>query len=189
MHAVVGLGNPGEEYRGTRHNAGFLLVEELLRRNRGGSLRREGRSYAGRLRVDGVEVVVVEPATFMNRSGAALREIQERHDLAPSSVLVAHDDMDLELGRVRVKRSGGTAGHLGLDSIVDALGTDRFPRIRLGVGRPPGGMDPVEYVLTGFRRSEGKAVQEMLEWAAEAAECFVREGLEAAMNRYNRWPR
>ena len=189
MHLIVGLGNPGEEYRDTRHNVGFLLVEELLRRHGGGRLRREGGCLVARAKVDGVETLLVEPQGYMNLSGRPVAELQRRHELTPGAILVAHDEMDLELGRVQLRRSGGTAGHRGLESVREALGTDRFARARLGIGRPHASVDPADYVLTTFKRSEKPAVEEMLDWAAEGVACYVREGIEAAMNRFNRWPR
>lgn len=188
MRLIVGLGNPGQEYAATRHNLGHLLLEELCRRNGCRISRPEGRCEVGPCRLDGHEVLLARSRTWMNVSGPPVRELLEGWEIVPGEILVAHDDVDLDLGQVRLRSGGGAGGHKGVRSLMDALGTGGFARLRMGVGRPATGVDTADWVLRPFRRSERPAVEEMISRAAEAAECAVLEGLPAAMNRYNRWP-
>jgi PTH1 family peptidyl-tRNA hydrolase len=184
MHLILGLGNPGEEYRDTRHNVGFRVVEELARRWQVPAGRLECNSLAG-LR-DGV--LLARPQTYMNRSGYAARCFAERYGLEPSAVLVVYDEVNLPLGKIRLRRSGSPAGHRGLESVIENLRTAEVPRLRLGVapteGRPSG-EDLVDFVLTPFAPDELEAAAEMIRRAADACETWVREGVEVAMNRHN----
>lgn len=182
---VVGLGNPGEEYRDTRHNLGFRVVETLARR-RGLPLRsHECNSIVGRAE-DGL--VLVMPQTYMNRSGYALRCLAEKRGYEPERFLVVYDEVNLPLGRLRLRPGGSPGGHRGLESVVESLRTDRVPRLRLGCagedGTPPG-EELVDYVLSPFAAQELEAANEMVELAADACETWIAEGIEAAMNRFN----
>ena len=184
MHVVVGLGNPGKTYADTRHNVGFLVVAELARRWRWqlGPAQHGLRMSEGRIGDEAV--MLVEPQTYMNRSGdpvAALSDVRDR------DLIVIHDDLDLGLGRIRVKFGGGTAGHHGLDSVVEYFGTG-FTRVRVGVGRPYEGADTVSFVLSKFTLEELEVVNEAVHDAADAVECILREGTSAAMNRFNAQP-
>jgi PTH1 family peptidyl-tRNA hydrolase len=181
----VGLGNPGPAYVRTRHNAGFLLVAHLaaahglaLRQQRHGAVIVEGRIGARRC-------LLVLPQTFMNRSGESVRRALSFAGLGPESLLVVHDDMDLPLGRLRLRRGGGAGGHRGIASILEHLGTPEFARLKIGVGRPPEGVPAEAYVLQEFAAAERDALGETLERGTAALETYLSLGLEAAMNECN----
>jgi len=178
---VAGLGNPGEEYRNTRHNVGFQVIR-LWAESCGAGLRsRRFHSRSGRLTVEGTPVIVLCPDTFMNRSGLAIKACADFYRLEPPSILVVHDDLDLPLGRIRVARRGGVAGHKGIQSVIDHLGTRDFARVRIGIGRPRH-LEPVEdFVLRPFYRDEEELVQKVLAVAVRVCERFVLEGVEKAM--------
>jgi PTH1 family peptidyl-tRNA hydrolase len=184
MRCILGLGNPGREYAETRHNLGFRVVDLLAQRHR---IRLRARFYSrwGRGTIAGQPVVLAQPLTFMNASGSAARRLLERFSLAPSDLLVIYDDLDLELGRLRLRRRGSAGTHKGMRSVVECLGTEDFPRLRLGIGPLPPGADAVAFVLSPFRGEEQPRVEEMLARAAESVEFWLQEGIEAAMNRYN----
>jgi peptidyl-tRNA hydrolase, PTH1 family len=181
---VAGLGNPGREYEGTRHNVGWLVADELARRH-GGSFRSK---FSGRLaetRVDGLRVALLKPETYMNESGRSLGAAARFFKVDPAAVLVVHDEVDLEPGRLQARWGGGLAGHNGLRSIAQALGSQDFLRLRIGVGRPGRG-DPrpvADYVLSPFEPEED--VDALVARAADAVETLARDGLEQAQSRYN----
>jgi peptidyl-tRNA hydrolase, PTH1 family len=181
MRVVVGLGNPGDVYASSRHNIGFAVTDELLRRwhRRFGHSRHGLRTAAAP--VAGSEVIVVQPQLYMNLSGAALQSLQPSGD--GSRLIVIHDDLDLDLGCVRVKQGGGTAGHHGLDSIVEHFDRD-FTRVRVGIGRPRRG-ETVDYVLSKFEDSEREIAAAAVRRAADAVEWILRYGETAAMNVFN----
>ena len=185
LRLVAGLGNPGVRFVGTRHNIGFRVVGELASRRSTRFEREECNSLVGA--ADGL--LVVKPLTFMNRSGYALRCLLERHDIRPTDVLVIYDEVHLPLGRLRLRRDGEPAGHRGMESIVRNLQTTDVPRLRLGVG-PQGGELPSEemsdYVLSQFAADEEKLADEMVDRAADAVEVWLDEGLDQAMNLFNR---
>jgi len=186
MRVIVGLGNPGSQYAGSRHNLGFAVVEELSRRWRLplGRARHGLRMAAGS--VAGQHVALIEPQMYVNVSGPALGHAGQH--IEAKRLIVVHDDLDLGLGSVRVKCGGGTAGHHGLDSIVERYGRD-FVRVRVGVGRPPRGQDSVDYVLARFHEQEREIVAGAVARAADAVECIIIEGEQAAMNTFNVRPR
>jgi PTH1 family peptidyl-tRNA hydrolase len=184
MLLIVGLGNPGRRYRGTRHNVGREVVQHLADRL-GVRLEEDGWARTARARVDGVTVVLAVPETYMNVSGQAVRDLLRRGRRRPGDLLVVHDDLDIPLGHVRLRPGDGAGGHNGIRSIIAELGTGMFPRLRIGVGRPPAGVDPAEFVLDRFTPEERRVVDEAVARAAEAAVTAAREGLPAAMNRYN----
>ena len=180
---ILGLGNPGERYRDTRHNAGFLVVEELARRWGVGLDRRECNAFVG-----GVETLLAEPQTYMNRSGWAARCLAETHGLDPADVLVVYDEVALPLGKLRLRKSGSPGGHRGLESVIENLRTDQVPRLRLGVSPedgPPRGDDLVEFVLSPFPPEQREDVDAMVRRAADACEVWLKEGADAAMARFN----
>lgn len=180
---ILGLGNPGERYRDTRHNVGFLVVDELARR---WGLRLD-REECGSL-VGGQETILAQPQTYMNRSGWAARCLVEAHGLDPSDVLVVYDEVVLPLGKLRMRKSGSPAGHRGLESVIENLRTDQVPRLRLGVSPedgPPSGEDLVEFVLGPFPADQREAVDAMVKRAADACEVWLKDGPEAAMQRFN----
>ena len=170
---VVGLGNPGRSYERTRHNAGYLVADELARRH-GGSWRQRKKAEAASIALGSTDATLLKPTTFMNNSGSAVS------DYRPENLVVVHDDLDLEAGTVRVKVGGGTGGHNGLRSIIGRLGND-FVRVRIGIGRPPVGLGVTDYVLSRM----DSAVKEAIPAAADAVEFLLEHGPEAAMNRFN----
>ena len=192
---VAGLGNPGPAYANTRHNVGYLVADEIARRC-GVTLRsaRGMRADIATVRLGafglvaqgvGEQVVLVEPTTFMNDSGVAVRQLADFGSVRPDHLVVVHDELDLDLGRLRLKFGGGDNGHNGLKSIRSHLGTGDFYRVRLGIGRPRPGYAPVDYVLGRFARSESAAITDTVGAAADAVELLLREGLEPAQNRFN----
>lgn len=182
---VVGLGNPGPRYAANRHNAGFLLLDRLAQDLEGAA--HEQRSGSSRLRgrAMGVELILVKPLEFMNRSGPPVRAVLDEIAAEPADCLVVHDDLDLPLGRLKLKRDGGTGGHRGLESIVGALGRDDFARLRIGIGRPHPGSDVVEHVLEDFAPGEAPLFEAVLERARWGVLSWIEIGLEATMNRLN----
>jgi peptidyl-tRNA hydrolase, PTH1 family len=185
MKAIVGLGNPGREYAGTRHNVGFDVVDEVARR--WGVRLRPWKSVAHLATVAARGALLVEPQTFMNLSGDAVGRIAAFHRIAPEDVLVVVDEVQLPLGRLRVRRSGSAGGHNGLRSIIEHLGPE-FPRLRIGVGRGDPRWDLADHVLSRFGPDERDTAAEAVQRAADAVELFVDAGVQAAMNRFNPSP-
>jgi len=186
VSVIAGLGNPGPRYEGTRHNAGFMVVDELARRAGAVLQERKFRAAWARGAVAGHPVLFVKPLTFMNLSGEAVGAVLRYFGVPPGALLVVHDDLDLPVGRLRLGRGGGAGGHRGVLSIVDHAGTLDFLRLRVGIGRPRFG-EPVEaYVLEPPYPDERAVFEEAVSRAVEAAEEVLRSGLAAAMNRYNR---
>ncbi len=186
IQLIVGLGNPGLQYANTRHNCGFMVVDRLAQRwgiplaleKRFQGSYGEGFALGGKRRL-------LKPETYMNRSGQSVRAVLDWYKLDPGSVLVVYDDMDLPLGRLRLRGSGSAGGHNGMKSVIQHLGSETFPRLRLGVGKPKGNQDVVEHVLGGFAPAEQAVLERVLRAAVEAVECCLQEGLMAAMNRFN----
>jgi PTH1 family peptidyl-tRNA hydrolase len=185
---VVGLGNPGERYRRTRHNAGFMAVDALLARSPGARTADAGEAWTADLTLGQVEVRLAKPLTFMNRSGTAVERLLAEASLTPADLVVVVDDVALDLGTLRVRERGSHGGHNGLRSIIEALGTEEFPRVRIGVKRGDLPDDLAEYVLSEFPKDEVLIVQEAVGAAADAVECLLGEGAAAAMNRFNTRP-
>ena len=181
---VAGLGNPGREYRDTRHNVGFLVAEELARRH-GGSFRSKFSALVADIRIDGERVTLLEPQTYMNESGRSVAAAARFYKLPSDALLVLHDEVDLPLGRLQVRRGGGLAGHNGLRSVAAHLGSSDFARLRIGVGRPERG-DPrpvADFVLSPFPAEAD--VGDIVERAADAVETVVTNGLDEAQQRFN----
>ncbi len=188
MKLIVGLGNPGELYLRTRHNIGFRCVDLLSEKHKIPlSSFGEGALF-GRGRIRGEEVILAKPQTFMNSSGRAVKGLLARFALSPSDLLVIYDDVDLPIGQLRIRKRGGSGGHKGLESLISSLGTEEFPRLRIGI-RPPGkesrGLRRPEFVLSPFSPDEEELMEIVIHKAAEAVECFLEEGAEAAMNKFN----
>jgi PTH1 family peptidyl-tRNA hydrolase len=182
---LVGLGNPGPEYAGTRHNAGFMAIDAFTRAVKGSMRDRKPWGVSGEARLAGKRVGMLKPATFMNLSGEAVAAYMRSRPVDAERVAVLHDDMDLELGRIMVKMGGGDGGHKGLQSIAGKIGP-AFLRIRMGIGRPPAGMDGAEYVLEPFSEGEAETAAAMAARASEAARTLIAEGPVRAMNTINR---
>ncbi len=185
MKLVVGLGNPGARYRSTRHNLGFMVVDALAERWRIGVGGRRHEAELGTGSVGGARVVLAKPQTFMNASGESVTKLRRLYRLDPVDVLVVYDDLDLPLGKVRLRGDGGAGGHNGVASLISVLGKG-FPRLRVGIGRPPGGADPVGFVLEPFAESDIATVRDAIERAADGVESWVTNGLEPTMNILNR---
>jgi PTH1 family peptidyl-tRNA hydrolase len=183
---VVGLGNPGAEYDGTRHNAGFMLVDRLARAWGAGLRGRLFKSRTATVRRGGEDVLLVEPKTFMNRSGTAVRAAHEGKGAGPERLIVVYDDLDIPLGEIRVRKSGRPGTHKGLISVTAEVGGREFPRVRIGIGPLPAGRDAAEYVLEPFRRNERPDLERALDEAAEAVEMILVGGIERAMTRFNK---
>lgn len=186
---IVGLGNPGKAYQQTRHNIGFLAVDALARQWGLVFSRRRARAEVAEGPVLGHRIILAKPQTYMNSSGEAVRALVKLWNLSPSNLLVIADDLDLPFGRLRLRDRGSSGGHRGLQSIIDQLGTDRFARLRVGIGRPPPGVDPVDYVLTAFTASEAAELPAILERLVEGVEILLARGLPTAMNLINASPR
>lgn len=191
---VVGLGNPGDRYVGTRHNVGFEVLDALVRRLAADPARPtridrlDCRALTGRVRIGSTPVLLAKPQTYMNLSGESVKGLLVKHAVPVERMLVVSDDVALPVGRLRLRPSGSSGGQKGLQSVVDCLGADDFPRLRLGIAgdhfRP--GEDLAEYVLERFSRAERSALAPAVETACEAIETFVNDGIDAAMNRFNR---
>ena len=187
MKLIVGLGNPGIEYQFTPHNLGFLAIDRIAN-NRGVEVRnRQCRALTARAVIAGEPVILAKPETFMNLSGLSVRELVAEYQAdVKSDLIVIYDELDLPLGAIRIRQRGSSAGHNGMESILGALGTDEWLRIRLGIAPDRKVTDGVKFVLTPFRKAQLKVVDEVLETAAEAVEVILKEGPAAAMNRFNR---
>jgi PTH1 family peptidyl-tRNA hydrolase len=186
MRLVVGLGNPGERYRRTRHNIGFMVIDALGARAGVRRGRTEAEAWVAEADVADERVLLVKPQTFMNRSGQAVEPLLRRYGAGPVDLLVVLDDVALELNQLRIRERGSHGGHNGLRSLIESLGSEEFPRVRVGVRRGESPADLADYVLSGFAVDEVLIVQEMVGRACDAVGCFVREGAQTAMNRFNR---
>ncbi|MDA8082033.1 MAG: aminoacyl-tRNA hydrolase [Nitrospiraceae bacterium] len=183
MWLVAGLGNPGRKYAWTRHNVGFLVVEEIV--DRLGMEFRERPEYRICNGSMGDErLIFLEPLTFMNRSGSAVREIISKNTVVKENLIVIHDDLDLEAGRIKIRKKGSSGGHRGVESIIQHLGGNTFIRVKVGIGRNP--LVPTEdYVLSRFRKEELPLIREAIFHAADAVECIITQGPDKAMNTFN----
>jgi PTH1 family peptidyl-tRNA hydrolase len=181
---VIGLGNPGRDYERSRHNLGFLVLDELARRHGGRVTDRAAKSLTGRVRLGDTELVLAKPQTMMNLSGQAVKALRAKYNIPLDRVLIVHDDLDLPFGRLRVRRGGSSAGNHGMDSVIESLGTKDVARFRVGIGRPPG--NGVDYVLSPFTESERCELPEIVARVADAVEVAVNQGLERAMTDFNR---
>jgi PTH1 family peptidyl-tRNA hydrolase len=186
VELIVGLGNPGKEYEASRHNIGFLVVNRLARAHDIPLQERKYKSLWGRGEIEGRSVILAKPRTYMNLSGDAVKLFLAPFSLTANQLIVIHDDLDLPFGRIKIKEKGGNGGHKGIQSIMRATGSGDFPRVKVGIGRPPGGMDAADYVLQPFGHAEKQLLGEVIASAQEALELLLRAGLQAAMNLYNR---
>jgi len=184
---IVGLGNPGIEYQFTPHNLGFLTIDEIANRLGIEVRNRQCRALTARATIAGEPVILAKPETYMNLSGLSVRELAAEHQVdVKRDLVVIYDELDLPLGTIRIRQRGGTAGHNGMESILGALDTDEFLRVRLGIAPDRKIGDGAKFVLTPFRKAQEKTVVEAIETAADAVEAIVKDGPAAAMNRFNR---
>jgi PTH1 family peptidyl-tRNA hydrolase len=187
---IVGLGNPGIEYQFTPHNLGFLVVDQIAQRCAVRVSNRHCRSLTAKASVAGEPVLLAKPETYMNLSGLAVRELVEEYEIEPAKdLIVIHDELDFPLGTMRIRQRGSSAGHNGMESVIGALGTQEFLRIRLGVAPDHAVRDGARYVTTPFRKPQYVQVEDVLERAADAVEMIVTEGPSKAMNRFNQRPK
>jgi PTH1 family peptidyl-tRNA hydrolase len=184
-YLIVGLGNPGREYRENRHNVGFMLVDRLAVKLNARFTRLQSKALVASAVYMERKIILAKPQTFMNLSGQSVQGLMHFYKLPIENLLIAHDDLDLPVGAIRIRPDGGSAGQKGMTSILERFGTDEFARIRLGIGRPPGQMQAPDYVLQDFSNADLTVISETLSRAAEAALEFVVNGLDAAMNKYN----
>jgi PTH1 family peptidyl-tRNA hydrolase len=186
VKVIVGLGNPGGTYQWTRHNIGFQVLDRLAEENRISVGHKRFKTHYGKGSIHSLDVLLVQPQTFMNLSGLAVKGVMQYYKAGPEDLIVIHDDLDLPFGALRIKRWGGDGGHQGVRSIIDSLGGNTFLRLKVGIGRPPRGMDPADYVLRLFDEPERRQLSEVLARAAECLVVMISEGVETAMNRFQK---
>lgn len=183
MWLIVGLGNPGSRYKRTRHNIGFLVLEEFAEKH--GLTFSDRKDYRiSRGSVENTDIILIEPLTFMNRSGTAVKTIMNKRHISPDNIIVIHDDLDLELGRIKIRKRGSSGGHRGVESIIQMTGSQDFRRLKIGIGRNE--LVPAEtYVLSRFRKEELGRIRDAVIIAAEALDIILFQGIDRAMNRFN----
>lgn len=187
MKLIVGLGNPGRVYANTRHNIGFMAVNALAN-DYAIALKKDKQVYAlaGKVKIGGKDVLLAEPVTFMNLSGVALKALLNKYKIEPQDILVICDDLDLEFGRLKIKKSGSSGGHRGLKSIIDSLATKQFNRLRIGIGRPLNEIAASEYVLGNFSKKEKKSLPWIIEEACDCAKSWVGQGIAKTTDSFNK---
>jgi len=185
VRLVVGLGNPGTDYANTRHNAGFLVVDEVAAAWTISIHQKKFNVELGRGSVSGIETILVKPQSYMNKSGLPVRQVGDYFNISYRDMLVIHDDIDLEFGRLKIKEKGGHGGHNGVRSLIDAWGEDAFARLRVGVGRSGDNGNVVNHVLGRFRQQEKAALKKVVDRARDAVETILCEGTKVGMNRFN----
>ncbi len=182
---LIGLGNPGRDYRDNRHNFGFMLIDMLAVRLNARGMKLQSKAIVTDALYQDRKIILAKPQTYMNLSGQSVQGLANFYKIPLEKLLVAHDDLDIPFGTIRIRPGGGPGGQKGVASAIERLGSKDFARLRLGIGRPPGRMDPADYVLQNFSRDDLKEVAMILDRAADAALCFVTDGLDKAMNRFN----
>jgi PTH1 family peptidyl-tRNA hydrolase len=185
---IIGLGNPGRSYRGNRHNVGFQILDALAEDFQVRFTRTQAKALVTDARLQGVRVILAKPQTYMNNAGPSVSSLARFFRLPPEQILAVHDDLDLPLGVLRLRPGGGSGGHRGLGSIVEHLGLAEFPRLRFGIGRPPGVMDPADFVLQDFSPQEVDIVSAGIQRAVACIRTFALDGIQAAMTQFNAAP-
>jgi len=193
MRLIVGLGNPGLAYAHNRHNIGFMCLNHFARKRGIRFARQQAQARVGEGEINGLKVILARPQTMMNRSGHAVSRLAKRYEISPEDLVVIHDDLDLPLGKIRIRQGGHSGGHKGIESIIACLGNSDFIRVRVGIGRPglmrsvakDRDAEVINYVLSDFDASESIIVTDVKSKVSEAVLCLLREGLAKAMNRYN----
>lgn len=188
VYLFAGLGNPGRRYRLNRHNIGFMVLDALARQIEASFTRHQAQALLTDGHLEGARVYLAKPQAFMNLAGSSVGPLARYYRVPIPAVVVVYDDLDLPLGSLRLRGGGGSGGHRGMESIIGALGEDSFPRLRLGIGRPPGRMDPADFVLEDFHDEEAEAVQAAITRATECLRELIRSGLERAMTKFNTEP-
>jgi PTH1 family peptidyl-tRNA hydrolase len=182
---LIGLGNPGREYRDTRHNVGFMLIDRLAVRLDARGMKVQSKAIITTATYLERKLILAKPQTYMNLSGHSAQGLLNFYKIPIENMLIAHDDLDIPFGTIRIRPKGGPGGQRGMASTIEQLGTKDFPRLRIGISRPPGRMDPAAYVLQDFSREDMKILSDVLDRAADAALDFVIDGVNKAMNKYN----
>lgn len=182
---IVGLGNPGRNYRNTRHNIGFMVIDQLAKDLECPLSKVQNKAIIGTCKVDGIKVILAKPQTFMNLSGNSISSLLKFYKIDFPQLLLIHDDVDVPFGQIRMRPGGGSAGQKGVESTITQLGSKAFPRLRMGIGQPPGRMDSADYVLQSFDKADENELPEFIERASSAVKCFLTDGLDTAMNRFN----
>lgn len=187
MYIIAGLGNPGREYENTRHNIGFMVIDEAAKKYNISVSEKKHKAFIGKGYIGGQKVILVKPQTFMNLSGESIKDIADYYNIDErTELIVISDDISLAVGAIRIRKRGSAGGHNGLKNIILHLGHDEFHRIRVGVGEKPSQYELVDYVLGHFDKEDGKLIEESVREAAEAIEVMITDGADMAMNRYNR---
>ncbi|MBN8657941.1 MAG: aminoacyl-tRNA hydrolase [Anaerolineae bacterium] len=184
-YLLIGLGNPGREYKDTRHNIGFMLIDHLAEKIGARGMKVQSKAIITSGLYEERKLILAKPQTYMNLSGQSVQGLLHFYKIPLENLLIAHDDLDIPFGTIRIRPTGGPGGQRGMANTIEMLGTKDFPRLRLGIGRPPGRMDAKDYVLQDFSKDELKLMPELLSRASDAALEFVMKGLNAAMNKYN----
>lgn len=185
MYVIVGLGNPGKKYKVSRHNIGFEVVDEFARSNNIKMNKSKFKAIIGEGNVFGEKVVVVKPQTYMNLSGESVMSIMKFYNLEIENLIVVYDDIDLDVGKLRIRKKGSGGSHNGMKNIIYLLKKDGFPRVRVGVGKPPAGRDLADYVLSHFKKDEQEILIPVVKDAVSAIETIIKDDLDLAMNKYN----
>ncbi|OHW61764.1 peptidyl-tRNA hydrolase [Andreesenia angusta] len=186
MYIVVGLGNPGSKYSGTRHNVGFDVLDYMAERHGANLNKIKYKSLYNEIKLGGEKVVLLKPQTYMNKSGEAVLEIAQFYKVPAENIVVVQDDIDIKFGSLRIRQKGSAGSHNGMKSIIGLLGNDGFPRVKIGVGKAEPGEDLAEFVLGRFKPDERPVIDELVKKAADSIECLIAEGIDVAMNKYNR---
>ncbi len=184
-YLIAGLGNPGREYRQNRHNVGFMVLDRLAESLNTNFSRLESKALVTKTTYNGIKLILVKPQTYMNLSGQPVSSLSRFYKIPYEQLLMVYDDVDLPFGTLRMRPEGGSGGQKGMKSIIERLGTQAFPRLRVGIGRPPGRMDAADYVLQNFSGSDQEFLPVILDQATQAVLDFVSQGIEVAMNKYN----
>jgi len=183
---IVGLGNPGPEYEYTAHNLGFLVIDRLAERHKMKVTRKDSMALAGRGTIAGKRVLLAKPQTFMNVSGPSVKGLLAKYELQPGQLLLVYDELDLPWQSLRIRPSGSAGGHHGVDSVIGTIGSENFPRVRLGIHGGSRDRDGAKIVLSGLKRGQKEELDELLDYAAQAVESIIAEGVEKSMTKFNR---
>ncbi|MEE1243860.1 aminoacyl-tRNA hydrolase [Frisingicoccus sp.] len=185
MYLIAGLGNPTKTYEGTRHNVGFDMIDVLGNKFGIDVTTKKHKALVGRGIIEGMRVILAKPQTYMNLSGESIREIADFYKIEPENIIIIYDDISLDVGRLRIRKKGSAGGHNGIKNIIAHLGTQEFPRIKVGIGEKPEGWDLADYVLSKYSKEEQKALDEASEGVIGAVKLIVMDDIDGAMNQYN----
>ena len=185
MYLIAGLGNPSRTYEGTRHNIGFTMIDAIGNKFGIDVTTKKHKALVGRGIIDGMRVILAKPQTYMNLSGESVREIADFYKIEPENIFIIYDDISLDVGQLRIRKKGSAGGHNGIKNIIAHLGTQEFPRIKVGIGNKPEGWDLADYVLSKYSKAEQEALEEASEGVVGAVKLMLMDDIEAAMNKYN----